>query len=333
MNSITPVPLHISSPGQNIEKECLVSQGLCTASSQDVTENIPLASEQTSVKKLPQHQTLTELVAQGTINSVIMLGNNNWIAGGNWSIILDKDNVTLFETKMTWYNTSGTGVHSHEFLNFNPVDTYQSTSILESNNNVIIKGTTDVGTNGRVTWKQVPIIITINGNRTVSISVDDNKTNHHFAGQPILGIVSYYIPCSASLGPDMKGLSYCRGSSREDTTSIAGGLLPEKFISSTNIDSNEDGNLTNLGSRECQPIDIKDVIASDFEKDPLDYHPPSDAIDHNPSTWWSSQGKQVWLKVDLGKISTLCKVLVQWNKGDSRKYSFSISVFSGWLPI
>jgi len=40
-------------------------------------------------------------VARGTINSVIMLEKNNWIADGNWSIILDNGNVTFFEIETT----------------------------------------------------------------------------------------------------------------------------------------------------------------------------------------------------------------------------------------
>ncbi|MFZ0893852.1 MAG: hypothetical protein WAZ77_05050, partial [Candidatus Nitrosopolaris sp.] len=40
-------------------------------------------------------------------------------------------------------------------------------------NNIIINGLTDVGTNHRVVWKNVPTTISIQGGKTIRISVAD----------------------------------------------------------------------------------------------------------------------------------------------------------------
>jgi len=39
--------------------------------------------------------------------------------------------------------------------------------------------------------------------------LDDNKTNHHFGGQPLLGIVDSFVKCSDTPGPNMELLPPC----------------------------------------------------------------------------------------------------------------------------
>lgn len=79
-------------------------------------------------------------------------------------------------------------------------------------------------------------------------------------------------------------------------------------------------------NQECNELEIKNATASGFESDPADYHPPSDAIDGDSSTWWSNNGKDPWLEIDLGESHSICSVSIEWNKGDSREYTFEIEV-------
>ena len=67
----------------------------------------------------------------------------------------------------------------------------------------------DVGTNQRVVWKNIPSTININGEKTISISVDDKMTNQHFASQPILGVITSFTTCSDIPGPNMEILVPC----------------------------------------------------------------------------------------------------------------------------
>src|SRR4029078_4731759 len=146
------------------------------------------------------------LLINGTINSLITTPTTKWIASGNFSLDVEDGNITFFETKMLWNNVNGTDTHTHEFLNLrndNPI------LLNTSKKNVSVKGLMDVGTNGRVVWKDVPSTIDIYGKKTISISLDDDKTNHHFASQAVLGVIDSFIFCSDTPGPDMQVLPTC----------------------------------------------------------------------------------------------------------------------------
>jgi len=148
------------------------------------------------------------LVSDGTINSIITTPNTKWIATGNWSMNVNNGSLTSFETNMTWLNSSGTAAHTHEFLNFR-VQPDKVISLEQPGNNIFLKGVMDVGTNNRIIWHDVPSNMSINGKNTIIISVDDNATNHHFAAQPILGVVKSFILCSDIPGPNMEVLPPC----------------------------------------------------------------------------------------------------------------------------
>jgi hypothetical protein len=143
-------------------------------------------------------------LSKGTINSLIQTPTGNWIATGNWSMSIDNGSLTGFGTNMTWFNSNGKASHTHEFHNLRAgAGTIQG-------NNIIINGLTDVGTNHRVVWKNVPTTISIQGGKTIRISVADNATNHHFAGQPVFGLVTSFMPCSDVPGPNMEVLPSCQ---------------------------------------------------------------------------------------------------------------------------
>ena len=145
-------------------------------------------------------------MASGTIHSLVFVPKSTWIATGNWSLLVDSGTAKFFETKMKFYKINGEASHTHQFQNFNPRN---STVVFQPDNNVNITGNMNVGTNGHVSWQMVPTVIEIHRGKTISISVDDQKTNHHFAGQPILGIVNSFTPCSDTPSPNMEILSAC----------------------------------------------------------------------------------------------------------------------------
>lgn len=153
-----------------------------------------------------QNAPLIGFLTKGTINSLITTPATKWIASGNWSMNVNNGDITLFETNMTWNNINGTDAHSHEFQSFR---VSKPISFNKSDNNISIKGLIDVGTNHKVVWKAIPSTIDINGKKTISISVDDNMTNQHFASQPVLGVVESFIICSDIPGPNMEILPPC----------------------------------------------------------------------------------------------------------------------------
>jgi hypothetical protein len=143
-------------------------------------------------------------LSMGTINSLIRTPTSNWIATGNWSMTVDNGTLAGFTTNMTWFNSNGKTSHTHEFSNLRAgAGTMQGS-------NIVINGRMDVGTNHRVVWKNVPTTISIQGGKTITVSVDDNATNHHFAGQPVFGVVTSFVPCSDVPGANMEVLPTCQ---------------------------------------------------------------------------------------------------------------------------
>jgi len=351
------------------------------------TNNSGIANPTASVPNL--NQSLTEqqsppgFVAKGKVNTVITVPAGKWLATGDWDITLNNGDVTSFDTNMTWYNSSGTNAHTHELTNFRPAADDQLLSM--KNNDIIIKGVTDVGANNKISWFEVPTTITLNDRRIISISVDDNKTNQHFGGQPILGIIESYEPCSDLPGANMEVLPSCSDLTTaeqsiglpndtlafppsegsipyqggfpgeqflpEDQTGGQGGeqFLPEdqtggqggeQFLPSEDQTGGQGGEqflpsedqTGGAGDEEpqinpeCTDLSIENITANGFETDPSDYHPPSDAMDGDSSTWWSNNEKNSWVELNLGQPNTICGLTIEWNKGDTRDYSFKIAV-------
>jgi hypothetical protein len=173
----------------------------------------------------------------GTIDSLIFTPATRWIATGNWSIGINNGIPTFFITNMTWYNNNGTGTHTHELQNFRSTQAGQIT--IEPNNSLFLRGVMDVGTNHRIVWKNVQSTIDIKGGKTISILLNDNQTNRHFAGQPIYGIVTSFTRCSDEPGPNMEVLPPCKSPLPQQSTT---------FSTTTNTGQQSPALLTNSSS-------------------------------------------------------------------------------------
>jgi hypothetical protein len=196
------------------------AQGVTQQLGQSITRNVANVSHQTPstphilpiipyfMSPQPQSQTQNtmSLKSTGTVNSLIHTPKAQWIATGNWSMTVDNGSLRNFGTNMTWFNALGNASHTHEFRNLNPGG---KIVIIHPDNSVSLKGLMDVGTNHRIVWKNVPATVDIHGGKTIIISLDDKATNHHFAGQPILGVVTSLIQCSDLPGPNMEVLPSC----------------------------------------------------------------------------------------------------------------------------
>jgi hypothetical protein len=171
--------------------------------------------------------------ANGTIDSVLYIPNVRWIATGNWSMAADNGTLAYFTVNMVWHNNNGTATHTHELQNFQPRGEIIT---VRPNNNVLLKGVVDVGTNHRIKWKSVPVSIEINGGKAITITLNDTYTNHHFGGQSIFGVANFFMPCSEQPGPDMEVLPNCNFASlirtNETSSSTNNNILP--FMISSN---------------------------------------------------------------------------------------------------
>jgi F5/8 type C domain len=74
-------------------------------------------------------------------------------------------------------------------------------------------------------------------------------------------------------------------------------------------------------SGSCTNLPISGVTASGSETG----NPPSNVLDNNLGTRWSSFGVGQWIRADLGSIQNICSVDIAWYNGNSRVYHFVIA--------
>jgi hypothetical protein len=72
----------------------------------------------------------------------------------------------------------------------------------------------------------------------------------------------------------------------------------------------------------CQKLPISNVAA--ISDDGINH--PANAIDNNPNTRWSNNGRGSWIQTDLGSKNSICSVDIAWYRGNPRQNSFTISV-------
>jgi hypothetical protein len=92
------------------------------------------------------------------------------------------------------------------------------------------------------------------------------------------------------------------------------------FFSSSEINSNF---LNNAEGQTCTNLPISGVTASGN-----DGNVPSNVLDNNLATRWSSNGVGQWIRADLGSIKNICSVDIAWYNGNARKYHFVIATSS-----
>lgn len=120
-------------------------------------------------------------------NTVNMSSVEKFILSGSWKLVTDKGKISNFTSEFYTGPISGANNHTHQVTNLriegdSPVQ-------LSPDGSIQILGLTDVKTNGKSAWKDVPTIISISKGRTISINIADNGTQRHFMGQPIYGII------------------------------------------------------------------------------------------------------------------------------------------------
>jgi hypothetical protein len=120
-------------------------------------------------------------------NSVNMSSVEKFILSGYWKLVTDKGKISNFTSEFYTGPVNGANNHTHQVTNLriegdSPVQ-------LGTDGSTQFSGLTDVKTNGKSAWNDVPTTISISKGRTITINISDNATQRHFMGQPIYGIV------------------------------------------------------------------------------------------------------------------------------------------------
>jgi hypothetical protein len=119
-----------------------------------------------------------------------------WILGGNWNYDVNKGNLQDFKVNITMVMLDGKGFHTHsidKLSNVSGITMPSSTptpTISLTGNNTAFKGIADINTNGKLKWKDVPVIVHIINGNVLNLTVDDKKTEDHFKGLPVFGTVT-----------------------------------------------------------------------------------------------------------------------------------------------
>jgi hypothetical protein len=106
---------------------------------------------------------------------------------GDWKLVTDKGKITNFTSEFYTGHVNGANNHTHQITSLRVDD--DRPIQLSTDGNMEISGLTDVKTNGKSAWNDVPTTISISKGRTISINLADNGTQRHFMGQTIYGIV------------------------------------------------------------------------------------------------------------------------------------------------
>lgn len=119
------------------------------------------------------------------------------ILTGEWTLSVNKGNVTNFSTNFLASPMDGSKSHIHQITNFKlENDSKKAIVQLTPNNSLSVNGTADIKINGQTIWKSVGISISISKGSTIAIDLDDEDTSNHFGEQQVYGIVTKLIDLS-----------------------------------------------------------------------------------------------------------------------------------------
>lgn len=119
------------------------------------------------------------------------------ILTGEWTLSMNKGNVTNFSTNFLASPMDGSKSHIHQITNFKlENDSKKAIVQLTPDNSLSVNGTADIKINGQTIWKSVGISISISKGSTIAIDVDDEDTSNHFGEQQVYGIVTKLIDLS-----------------------------------------------------------------------------------------------------------------------------------------
>jgi hypothetical protein len=135
--------------------------------------------------------------AMGTISSLNFVSNSipdiatvkKIVLSGYWSLHVNNGMLSFFEADFVAAPVDGNISHTHQITNFIPNNNTKPIH-LTADGSTAISGTVDVRLNGISIWNGVNATIFISKGSTITISLDDVMTEHHFGRQPIYGIVN-----------------------------------------------------------------------------------------------------------------------------------------------
>jgi hypothetical protein len=125
-----------------------------------------------------------EMEAYGRIAAnQIKNGSVSWIQAGLWYMTiafneLDNNKDAYFYTDFRMVKPDGSSMHKHFIRDFN------STDVDVQEETIMIKGIADIYSGKSLDYEDVPIIVELKDNTVLSLTIDKEKTEQHFASSP-----------------------------------------------------------------------------------------------------------------------------------------------------
>lgn len=113
-------------------------------------------------------------------NQIQSNGSISWIQSGLWYMTVsynDTDNSknVYFYTDFKMVRPNGNSLHEHFIKNF------KSTNVLIEKGKIIVSGIADIYAGKSLDYKEIPIVVNLKDNTVLSLSIDMDKTQQHFA--------------------------------------------------------------------------------------------------------------------------------------------------------
>ena len=168
--------------------EMLLTEGL--AQKQEIHSN-NLVYAQDTFSAIGQISSLVITVPESNFNITNIF---KVILTGEWTLSVNKGNVTNFSTNFLASPMDGSKSHIHQITNFKlENDSRKAIVQLTPDNSLSVNGIADIKINGQTIWKSAGISISISKGSTIAIDLDDEDTSNHFGEQQVYGIVTKLI--------------------------------------------------------------------------------------------------------------------------------------------
>jgi hypothetical protein len=121
-----------------------------------------------------------------------------WVLGGDWEFGVSKGNLTNLAVDISMSKIDGKGAHHHTIESLRNatgavLPGHGEQIALTDGNHTDFKGVADITTNGKVKWKDVPIVVHLMNGNVINFNIEATKTDDHFKGLPVFGTVESVI--------------------------------------------------------------------------------------------------------------------------------------------
>ena len=121
-----------------------------------------------------------------------------WVLGGDWEFGVNKGNLSNLVVDIAMSEINGKGAHHHTIESLRNatgavLPGHSEQIALINSNHTDFKGIADITTNGKIKWKDVPVVVHLMNGRIVNFNIEGTKTDDHFKGLPVFGTVESII--------------------------------------------------------------------------------------------------------------------------------------------